>query len=700
MSIDPYTCSANRAVDKEKSPGQTYSKPGVQPYIGDSQNLPEITIKAVILGFILAAVMCAANTYLGLKVGLTVAASIPAAVISMVVLKFFRNSNILENNIVQTAASAGEVIAAAVAFTLPALIMMGYWQSFPFWTTTSLVLIGGLYGVLFSIPLRRAYVVESYLKFPEGIATGEVLKAGDTMAKGGVKDLMSGGIIAAVVKFAQSGLMIVGESIHYWTYTGGSLLGFGTGLSLVLLSAGYIIGVQVGASMLIGAFLAWVVGVPLYGSLVGIPEGLSAYDAAVTIWNSKIRMIGVGTMVVGGLWTLVYLIKPIGQAIGSSIASFKNIKMHGSHCVARTERDIPMNYILFASIILLIPLFFVFKHILDASHLNLNANLYYPTIVLLSVFTVVMSFICSSISGYMCGLVGSSNNPLSGVTIMAVLGSALLLFAWLSLQFNFKEGIAEGLAASAITIMLGTIVANAAAVSGDNLQDLKSGQIVGATPWKQQLMLIVGVVAGAFAMTPVIQILFEAYGMGNVLPREGMDPAQALGAPKAALMAVISTGVFSQSLDWSMFGLGGALAVIVIAADEYLQKTGASWRLPIMGVALGIYMPLDVTVPVFIGGVVASIVAYRHKRKQHSPVQVKQAENRGLLFCSGMIAGEALVGIALAIPFAACQSTDCFKIAPAGFEPMAVLLGTLVFYVVSYYLYNISSKVKARADTA
>lgn len=694
MSTNPYTCSADTAVDKQNSSGQNYSRSGIKPYIPDSQNLPEITLKAVILGFILAALMCAANTYLGLKVGLTVAASIPAAVISMVVLKFFRNSNILENNIVQTAASAGEVIAAAVAFTLPALVMMGYWDSFPFWLTTSLVLIGGLYGVLFSIPLRRAYVVESYLRFPEGIATGEVLKAGDSIAKGGVKDLMSGGVIAAVVKFAQSGLMVLGEGIHYWAYTGGSLFGFGTGLSLVLLSSGYIIGAQVGVSMLVGGCLAWVVGVPLYASLVGIPEGLSAYDAAVTIWNSKIRMIGVGAMVVGGLWTLIYLIKPIGQAIGSAIATFKDIKMHGKDSVARTERDIPMHYILFASILLLVPLFFVFKYILDTSGLALNATLYYPTIVLLSIFTVVMSFVCSSISGYMCGLVGSSNNPLSGVTIIAVLSSALLLFAWLSLQFNFKEGITEGLVASAITIMLGTIVANAAAVSGDNLLDLKSGQIVGATPWKQQIMLIVGVVAGAFVMTPVIQILFEAYGMGSVLPREGMDPTQALAAPKAALMAVISTGVFAQSLDWSMFGLGAIVAIVVILIDGYFQKTKSSWRLPIMGVALGIYMPLDVTVPVLIGGIVASIVAYRHKRKQHSPAQVKQAENRGLLFCSGMIAGEALVGIALAIPFAACQSTDCFRIVPLSFEPMAVLLGTLVFYVVSYYLYNISSKVK------
>lgn len=283
---------------------------------------------------------------------------------------------------------------------------------------------------------------------------------------------------------------------------------------------------------------------------------------------------------------------------------------------------------------------------------------------------------------------------------MAVLGSALLLFAWLGMQLDFKESALAGLAASAITIMLGTIVANAAAVSGDNLQDLKSGQIVGATPWKQQVMLMVGVVAGAFAMTPVIQILFEAYGIGNVLPREGMDPAQALGAPKAALMAVISTGVFSQSLDWSMFKIGAALAVAVIAMDEYLKRTHASWRLPIMGVALGIYMPLDVSVPVFIGGVVASIVAYRHKRKRHNASQVKQAQNRGLLFCSGVIAGEALVGIALAIPFAACQATDCFKIAPEGFEPMGVLLGTLVFYIVGYYLYNISSKIKAGREEA
>lgn len=669
------------------------------PHIPASQSLPEITLKATILSMFLAIIMAGSNAYLGLKLGMTVTATIPAAVISMAILKFFKNSNILENNIVQTATSAGEVIAAAVVFTLPALIMMNYWANFPFFLTTSIVIVGGLLGVLFSIPLRRAFIIENPLKFPEGIATGEVLKAGEASSKEGAKDLILGGALAAVTKFAQTGLMVLEESVQYWTTGLRTVFGFGTGLSLVMIAAGYIVGIEVGVSMLLGNIGVWCLGVPLYGYLFGVPEASSTYEAAVTIWNSKLRMIGVGAMIVGGIWTIIHLFGPIKNGVISSIAMLKHLKLKESHKIKRTDFDIPVTYVLAGIAILVVPLFFIFHHILGESSLGLTPMLYWLTVSTVTLFTLFVGFIGAGIAGYMTGIVGSSNNPLSGVTIMAVLSISFILLFLLSSEINFHTETAKALAAAGITIIIGAVMANAAAISGDNLQDLKAGQIVGATPWKQQVMLMLGVIVGAVAITPILQVLYEAYGIGNSFPREGMEPTQALAAPKAAIMAAIAQGVFARSLDWTMIFIGFGLGVVIIALDTYLKRKNSKWSFPVLAVALGIYMPQEVTVPLAFGGLV-SFFADRRLNNQRATLNVNfekaeaYARRRGVLFCSGLIAGEALVGILLAAPFAAYQSTTLFKIAPDGFHSMAVLLGSVVFMGTSYYLYRIGSQAK------
>jgi putative OPT family oligopeptide transporter len=670
------------------------------PYIESHKTLPEITLKATLLGIILAVVMAGSNAYLGLKAGLTVSASIPAAVISMAILRFFRNSNILENNIVQTAASAGEVVAAAVVFTLPALLMMRYWTHFPFFLTTAVVMIGGLLGVLFSIPLRRAFIVESPLKFPEGIAAGEVLKAGDQASKGGAKDLMAGGIISALVKFAQSGLMIFEESAHYWVSTTKTVVGMGTGLSLVLMGAGYIVGVEVGVSMLLGNLGSWLLGVPLYGYFFGLPEADSAYKAAVGIWNSKLRMVGVGAMVVGGVWTLVHLFKPIKEGIASSFDSLRHLKLNPENKIKRTDYDIPMTHVILGILVLTIPLFFIFDYILKSADMGLSSTLYWGIVGLVTVFALIVGFICAAIGAYMAGLVGSSNTPISGVSIMAILSVSLILLLLLGSQVDFVGDTAKALAAAAISIIIGAVMANSASISSDNLQDLKAGQIVGSTPWKQQLMLMMGVVVGALVITPILEILYQAYGIGNVLPREGMDPAQALSAPKAAIMAAVAQGVFSRSLDWSLVLLGCGIAVVIIILDEILKSKKIRWRFPVLSVALGIYMPLDVVMPLAIGGFIAFFAdkALDKQRSNLGTAYAKaetKARHRGLLFSSGLIAGEALLGILLAIPFAAYQSTTLFKIKPEGFENASIFLGMLAFFGIAYYLYKIASRAKA-----
>jgi putative OPT family oligopeptide transporter len=685
-----------------RNDSEAFMQKEFQPYIPSSTILPEITIKATILSIILALVMAGSNAYLGLKIGMTVSATIPAAVISMAILRFFRQSNILENNIVQTAASAGEAIAAAVVFTLPALLVMGYWNNFPFWYTFFIVAIGGTLGVLFSIPLRRAFVVESDLKFPEGIATGEVLKAGDRSAKGNVKDLMWGGLLAALFKVGQSALMILEESIGYWVQKGKVVYGASSGFSLVLVGAGYIVGIGVGLAMILGAIIAWAIGVPLYGYLEGLPQGANPAVIAKTIWSGHIRIMGVGTMVVGGVWTLFKLIDPIRRAIKSSFETFAKARLGKAFTIHRTEYDIPMKYVLLSIILLTMPLVYIFHDILSCCQLELNLAWHWTIVIIISIFAVLFGFLASAIAGYMAGLVGSSNNPVSAVNLMAVLSISVVLLALLGHQIDFVNDTVKTLSAATISIVVTAVMCNAAAISGDNLQDLKSGQIVGATPWKQQIMLVLGVIVGALAIAPIMEILYQAYGIAGVFPREGMDPGQVLNAPTASVLSAVTKAIFTGALDWTMFCIGGAISVVLILIEVISRATKKPLRIPILGVGMGIYLPMDIIFPIFLGGLIAYL-ADKKLDKQRSNLGVNYEEaadgarKRGLLFCSGMIAGEAIMGIVLAIPFAAYQSIDIFKIRPENFDTIALTLAAVFFAVINYYIYHIGSTAKKPA---
>lgn len=667
----------------------------IEPYIPASRSFPEITLKATLLGLVLAVVLGGANAYLGLKIGMTVSGSIPAAVLSMVILKAFRQSNILENNIVQTAASAGEVVASGVVFTLPALIMMGYWQSFPFWLVSALVATGGCMGVLFSIPLRRAFIVQSDLPFPEGIATGEVLKAGDGASKEGAKQLLIGGILSSLYKLGQSAFMVVSEGFGYFTHVGKTVIGISTGFSAVLVGAGYIVGFQATFAITVGGALAWFVAVPLYGYFFGVSETGDAHKIAVDIWNSHIRMVGVGTMVVGGFWTIINLIKPMRDAVYASLDTLKKIRLGLGSTIARTEVDIPINYVAIGLLLLTIPMFLIYDHVLSADVLPLSIGMHYATVVLATVFTLVVGVLCAAVAAYMAGLIGSSQTPISGVTLMAVLSVSLLLFAMLQSEINFAQDAVSAKAIGAFVIILGSVIAIGAALSSDNLQDLKSGQIVGSTPWKQQVMLIVGVIGSAFIMAPVLQVMFEAYGIGDVLPRPDMDPSKALGAPKAAIMNAVASGIFSSTFKWPMFLLGAGLGVVVIIVDKMLGRSKSSLRLPTLGVALGIYLPLDICFPLLIGGLIQTWMRQRLEKEKKNSEQIERHFNKGVLLCSGLIAGEALVGILLAIPFSIAQSSNIFALNIEGFEPISTFVSTVTFFGICYYLYKTTTKSTA-----
>jgi len=609
------------------------------PYIPASQSLPEITIKAVALGVILAVILAGANAYLGLFAGMTVSASIPAAVISMGVLKLFRRSNILENNIVQTCASAGESLAAGVIFTLPALVLLGRWAQFDYWQTVLIAGFGGVLGVLFTVPLRRALIVEHPLQFPEGIACAEVLETGEK-GGAGVKFVAWSAVAAALFKFAQTGLRLIAGTAEGATYLFDrrTIAYFGSNLSPALLGVGYIVGLNIAVLIFIGGALNWLLAIPIIVAATGAPAGMSAADFAAQIWSTQTRYIGVGAMVVGGLWALLRVRKSLVSGVTSGLAAYREMKEGRQR--DRLDRDMPMQWVLIAIVVSIIPLYFLYHFLIGRAAISIT----------MAVIMVVGGFLFSAVSGYMTGLVGSSNNPISGVTI------ATLLFASLILLGLFGRGLEHGPAAA---ILIAAVVACAAAIAGDNLHDLKAGYLVGATPWKQQVMLIVGTLVSALVMAPVLNLLLKAYGIGPVTP----EHPQSLTAPQATLMQSVAEGVFRGGLPWDMVLIGMGVAVAIILFDLALERRESSFRVPVLAVAIGIYLPFELSVPILLGGMVAWFVQRAQRRREWGSGEAaeearKEIEQRGMLISSGLITGEALVGIAMAIPIVISGRAD------------------------------------------
>ncbi|MHC4530396.1 MAG: OPT family oligopeptide transporter [Planctomycetota bacterium] len=629
------------------------------------QSLPEITIKAVFLGVFLSVVLAAANAYLGLFAGMTVSASIPAAVVSMGVLRLFRRSNILENNIVQTAASAGESLAAGVIFTLPALVLLNFWTDFNFLWVTVIAGFGGVLGVLFTIPLRRALIVEAKLKFPEGIATAEVLETGQEGGKG-VWCIAKAAIVSGLFKVGAGALGLWPEIVEGAKGIGGSLLYFGSNLSPALLSVGYIVGLNIAVLIFIGGALNWLIAIPLCAAFENCPvvngEPLPALEWANQIWSEKTRYIGVGGMLVGGLWTVLKLRGSIFSGIKSGLEAYRGVS-EGAGEIARTEKDIPMKWIVFLIIGSVVPLFLVYQVFVQDITVSLS----------MAVVMLITGFLFSAVAGYMAGLVGSSNNPISGVTIATVLVSALLLLLLMG------KGAEIGPAAAMI---IGSVVCWAAAIAGDNMQDLKAGYIVQATPWKQQVMQLVGTVSAAFVMAPVLMLLLSAYGFA------GHSSAQdnPLAAPQANLMASVSKGVFQGQLPWLFVGMGAVLAVAVIVLDEYLVRRGSSFRTPVLAVAIGIYLPLELEVPIFAGGLIHQAVRWYSSKRSSNQEEVEGSSRNGLLFASGLITGEALMGILIAIPIVILAGKGVSL--PLWEIPLGSIVGIVLLVGVAYWLYR------------
>jgi len=663
-------------------------------FIPASQNLPEITLKAILLAIVLAIVLAAANAYLGLKVGITVSASIPAAVVSMGVLRLFRNSNILENNIVQTAASTGEALVGGLIFVLPAMLIIKYWANFNYWETVFIGITGGLLGVIFSVPLRRVLLSQPVLKFPEGTAIGHVLKA-SVEGKSGLKLLTQGGLVGGFISLCQNGFEIITSSLQLWFKAGNTFVyGLGSGFNPAIIAAGYIVGINIGLSALLGIIVGWLIGVPVLTYLHGVPA-MGANNIAMSIWQNDIRYIGVGTFLVGGFWTLITLIKPISDGLRTSYTSVANLKNSGFSATPRTERDMPIKYVLWSMVILFIPLLLLVQKYTGNSILQLSIGMQLVIIGIALCYTIVVGFALCAVGGYFAGLIGSSNSPGSALMLSGLLIFSLILLALLGHNFHFATDATQRLAAAALAIVVTSVIGAATLVTNETIQDLKAGQIVGATPWKQQVMLIVGVIASALIIPLILQLLFEAYGIGGVFPRPGMDPTRMLAAPQAGMMATLAQGVFTWSLPWAMMTIGIIIGVITLMIDKYLHDKGYSITLPVLGVGTGIYLPLDASVPMVIGGLasyfIESALARRHAA--NTPA-FKQGKQRSLILACGMVAGAALMGVILAIPFAISQSTDVLKIVSDGFTPIADVLAFITVIGLIYWFYYAAVRAK------
>ncbi len=657
-----------------------------QPLIPASTVLPEFTIKSFILSVILAVVLSAANAYLALKIGTTISASIPASVLALGILRFFRNSNVLESNMVQTAASAGEGVAAAISFVLPAMLFLDIWKGFPYWETVIVTFLGGCLGVLFSIPLRRVMLNIKNLKFPEGTAIGNVLKAS---VEGGrqIKYIVQGGALGGLIAFLQSGLRVVSDNLQLWTLTQKSVFGVAFGFSPATLASGYIVGFEVAFSLFVGTFIGGLIILPCLGLIYGLPHGQSAYDVASTLWSTHLRYVGVGTMLVGGVWTLIRLLKPIITGLKVSFQTLRNNKNLETTAILRTEFDMPVVWVLFGSLVLACLLYFF--TIYYFYHLNLNySNLFFWFVGLLTVvYVIVIGFVLSTIASYFTGLVGSSNNPISGLLIIAI-----LLLSLIYLLIFRAEVVVYAKNIASIVIIIATVIAGISAISNENIQDLKAGYMVGATPWRQQLMMLIGVSVSALIIGPVLQLLFQAYGMGGIYPHPGMDPTQTLSAPQAGLMAAVARGVLARELPWDLVLTGALVAVVIIIIDTLLSRRNI--RMPALAVGLGIYLPPEIIMPVVVGGVMSLLVKKPWQKAQKDPA-IKEAalakHQQGVLLACGMVAGSALIGVILAIPFVLKGSADALSVVSPGFMPYAGILGVITFVGLCYWFYRTGS---------
>ncbi|NUS39997.1 MAG: oligopeptide transporter, OPT family [Lysobacter sp.] len=642
----------------------------------------ELTLRGLVLGVVITVLFTAANVFFGLKAGLTFATSIPAAVISMALLRGFRDSTIQENNIVQTVASAAGTLSSII-FVLPGLVMVGWWTGFPYWESFLICALGGILGVMYSIPLRRALVTGSDLPYPEGVACAEVLKvgsgdvddAGVEESRAGLRAVVWGSIVSAAFAVVVATKLFASDVASYFRVNDrGGVSGFDFNLSMALFAVGHLVGLWVGVAMLLGAVIGWGWGVPHFSALAGTLTG-NAADIAQSTWSHQVRFLGAGTIGVAAIWTLLKLVRPVASGLASAMAASKVRKAGRGATLPRVEQDIPIGLVAIITVASFVPIAWLFGHFSIASGLGDHMAL---LIVGGLVYCVVMSFFVSAVCGYMAGLIGSSNSPLSGIGILVVIGAALLLV------FGIKPMLAtnndKGLVAFALFVT--SVVFTVAAIANNNLQDLKTGQLVDATPSKQQWALVVGVLAGAAVIPPVLDLLNHAYGFAGA---PGADPSKALAAPQAGLISALAQGVIQHNIDWSLIEIGAGIGVALIVIDAVLRRaTGDKAHLSPLAVGLGIYLPTSATLMVVVGALAGAV----YDRRAERSARPESAKQLGVLLASGMIVGEGLIGVLIAAIVAFSGKDAPLALVGGDFAHAAVWIGGVAFIAVVFAMYR------------
>lgn len=659
------------------------------PFITADKKIAELTIRAVGLAIVLTILLALSNAYLALKLGILTSASIPAAIISMGVLRLFKNATILENNAVQTAASAGEAVAGGIVYTIPALIIIEYWHHFDYLSNFFIAASGGILGVFFSIPLRKILVNDHSLRFPEGRAIAEILKSSTENA--GIRDIFWGGTIGGLIELFQSGFKIIASSWTFWFTAKRSLFGFGIGFSATMIGAGYLIGFDMALCIFLGAIISWLIAMPIVSLF--FPQLVTLHSpekAATLLWNSEMRYLGIGALLFAGTWTFLKLIKPLAKSMRASFSAFFS-QNHKELKIPRTDRDLPMPYILVGIGLISAMLLLFFQWMFPLNIVGLD-SVFTPSLLFSTVLYVLFTgFLFSVITAYFSGMVGVSASPGSSVVIAGMLFTAWILFSIIKHNLPLPLTDEQIKAAEAITIIIGSVVTGTAAIANDNTQDLKVGQLVGATPWRQQVMLLLGVIVSALVIPPVMQLLFDVYGIAGVMPREGMDISQSLPAPTAALMAAITEAVFRDTLPWNMMFIGFAI-IFGLVLLSYWGNTARFFKLSPLGVAIGMYLPIASSFPLFLGGMIAFVIRWR-LRKQSMPAEKQQSRKQiGVLIACGLVAGAALVDVILAIPFSILHSPDALSLVSLSWRPYSIMLALLstfaLFCGISYRVYE------------
>ncbi|MGQ0279120.1 OPT family oligopeptide transporter [Sphingopyxis sp. Q841] len=637
-----------------------------------SVSMRELTVRGIVLGGLITLLFTAANVYLGLKVGLTFATSIPAAVISMAILRFLSGATILENNIVQTIASAAGTLAAII-FVLPGLVIVGWWQGFPYWTTAAVCFIGGTLGVMFSVPLRRALVAGSDLPYPEGVAAAEVLKVGSRAGEGaeenqrGLRTILLGSLISA--GFSLLGAMkLAALEVSKNFKLGAGATGVSGSLSFALIGVGHLVGLSVGVAMFIGMVIAWAGLMPALTAAQGLTGPVD--DVVGMVFSQQVRFIGAGTIGVAALWTLLKIVGPIVKGIKGSIASSR--ARGAGEVVELGERDLSFGIVAGTILGSLIPIAGLLWFFAQGGPIAANpVGVIFATLL----FVLFVGAIIAAVTGYMAGLIGASNSPVSGVGILAIIAASLMLL----LFFGRIHSEADTAALVAYALFTTAIVFSVATISNDNLQDLKTGQLVGATPWKQQLALVIGVGFGSLIIPPVLDLLNQAFGFAGAAGAG----ANALPAPQAALISALAKGVLGGDLRWDLIGYGALIGAAVIAADEILGRMG-KLRLPPLGVGMGIYLPMSLTLLIPIGAVIGHFWEKRAERSARPEFYSRM----GVLLATGFIVGESIFGVLFAGVVAGSGSDAPLALVGENFEPTAIVVGLSLFVALIAYSYR------------